>query len=153
VTIVEFSDFECPYCKEVQTMIKEVLTSYPDQIKLVYKHFPLTIHDNAQKAAEASQCAKDQGQFWEMHDLIFEDQSKVAVVDLKNSAKKLKLNITDFNECLDSGKYTQKVSDDLETGLSYGINGTPAFFINNQFLSEVRSIDDFKNIIDSELSK
>ncbi|MCK5490902.1 MAG: thioredoxin domain-containing protein [Candidatus Pacebacteria bacterium] len=155
VTIVKFSDFECSYCKEVENVLDEVLGGYPEQVKLVYKHFPLppSEHANAQKAAEASECAKDQGKFWEMHDLMFADQSKLTVLDLKNISKTLKLNVTEFNECLDSDKYAQKIYDDIDTGLNYGVRGTPAFFINEQFLSGVISIEELKNIIDNELTK
>ncbi|MCK5413632.1 MAG: DsbA family protein [Candidatus Pacebacteria bacterium] len=155
VIIIEFSDFECPYCNEAKNVLDEVLKSYPEQVRLVYKHFPLPPpeHENAQKAAEASQCANDQGKFWEMHDLMFEDQNKLTVSDLRNTAKKLELNIAEFNECLDSDKYAQKVYDDLDIGLNYGVRGAPAFFVNDQFLSGIMSIDEFKNVIDNELSK
>ncbi|MCK4918816.1 MAG: DsbA family protein [Candidatus Pacebacteria bacterium] len=155
VTIIEFSDFECSYCKEAKNVLDEVLESYPEQVKLVYKHFPLppSEHENAQKAAEASECANDQEKFWEMYNLMFEDQSKLTIPDLKNNAKVLKLDVAEFNECLDSDKYAQKVYDDLDIGLNYGVRGAPAFFVNDQFLSGILSIEEFKNVIDNELSK
>ena len=155
VTIVKFNDFECLYCKEAKNVLDEVLESYPEQVKLVYKNFPLPPpeHENAQKAAEASECANDQGKFWEMYNLMFEDQSKLAITDLKDIAKTLNLDTVEFNQCLDSDKYAQKVFDDLDIGLAYGVRETPAFFVNDQFLSGTISIEELRNVIDNELAR
>ncbi|MDF1498339.1 MAG: thioredoxin domain-containing protein [Patescibacteria group bacterium] len=153
VTIIEFSDFECPFCKKGKENIDEVLKIYGDEVKLVFKHFPLPSHSNAQKAAEASECANEQGKFWEMHDAMFEDQSKLAVSDLKQTAQKIGLVTKEFNNCLDSGKYEGKVKSDMGIGSEYGVGGTPAFFIGEDFLSGAQSPEKFQIIIDKQLER
>lgn len=153
VTIIEFSDFQCPYCQKAKETIDEIMKEYADKVRLVFKHFPLQFHENAQKAAEAAECANDQGKFWEMHDYMFANQNKLGIADLKKAAKNLGLNTSDFDGCLDSGKYEGKVKKDIEVGASFGVGGTPAFFINDQFLSGAAPIEDFKKIIDEELAK
>ena len=153
VTIVEFSDFECSFCFVAKETIKQVLDEYGDDVRVVYKHFPLPTNKNAKKAAEASQCANDQGKFWEMHDAMFEDQSKLSIPDLKQTAKNIGLDANDFNDCLDSGKYDQKVQDDIDLGYELGISGTPAFFIESEFLSGAQPIEEFEKIIDKKLNK
>lgn len=153
VTIIEFSDFQCPYCQKAEETVKEVLQNYGDKIRLVYKHFPIQGHKNAEKAAEAAECAKDQGKFWEMHDLMFENQSKLEIADLKKYALDLNLNSSEFDNCLDSGKYTGKVQNDMDVGISYGVSGTPAFFINGQFLNGAQPVEKFREIIDAELAR
>lgn len=153
VTIIEFSDFQCPYCQKAKETVDEIMKEYGDKVRLVFKNFPLQFHNNAQKAAEAAECANDQGKFWEMHDYMFANQDKLAVTDLKKAAKNLGLNASDFDSCLDSGKYEGKIKSDIATGTSFGISGTPAFFINDQFLNGAVPIEDFKKIIDEELAK
>lgn len=153
VTIIEFSDFQCPYCQKAKETVDEIMKEYADKVRLVFKHFPLQFHSNAQKAAEAAECANDQGKFWEMHDYMFANQDKLGVADLKKIAKNLGLNASDFDGCLDSGKYESKIKKDIETGTSFGVGGTPAFFINDQFLSGAVPIENFKKIIDAELAK
>lgn len=153
VTIIEFSDFQCPYCKIAEETISKVVENYKDKIRLVYKHFPIQGHKNAEKAAEAAECAKDQEKFWEMHDLMFENQSKLEIADLKKYALDLNLNSSEFDNCLDSGKYTGKVQNDMDAGISYGVSGTPAFFINGQFLNGAQPVEKFREIIDAELAR
>lgn len=153
VTIIEFSDFQCPYCKVAKGTVDELLKEYTDKIRLVFKHFPLQFHENAQKAAEAAECANDQGKFWEMYDYMFDNQDKLGTADLKKTTKNLGLNTSDFDGCLDSGKYEGKVKKDIEIGASFGVGGTPAFFINDQFLNGAQPIENFKKIIDAELAK
>ena len=130
VTVVEFSDFQCPYCSKALPMLKAAMDKYPNQAKLYYKHYPLSFHQYAQKAAEAAECAKDQGKFWEMHDAMFADQSKLAVADLKATAATLGLDATKFNTCLDSGTKASAVSKDAQDGSQLGVSGTPTFYIN-----------------------
>ncbi|MBW6440618.1 DsbA family protein [Patescibacteria group bacterium] len=152
ITIVEFSDFECPFCSGAKETVQQVLDKYGEDVRIVFKHFPLPIHDNAKKAAEASECANDQGKFWEMHDAMFEDQNKLLIPDLKKTAKNLDLDVDEFSDCLDSGKYEEKVQSDIEIGLAYGISGTPAFFINNEFLSGAQPFEEFENIIEKKIN-
>lgn len=156
VTMVEFSDFQCPYCGRYSSetfpkIDKEYIQT--GKVRYVFHHYPLPFHQNAQKAAEATECAADQGKFWEMHDRLFVDQEKLAVADLKQYATTLNLRTSDFNACLDSGKYQNKVQDDLKLGQSVGVNGTPAFFINGRLVSGAQPFESFKQIIEEELGK
>ncbi len=150
ITLVEFSDFECPFSEKNYPTMNKIFENYNGKVRLVYKHFPLSFHQNAQKAAEASECADEQGKFWEYHDKIFENQSSgLSVEKFKQWAANLDLNTKKFNDCLDSGKYTQKVQDDFQEGQQKEVNGTPATFINGQLISGALPYDSFKQIIDS----
>lgn len=154
VTIVEFSEFQCPYCKRGKETVSEILEIYGDQVRLAFKHFPLTsIHSEAQKAAEATECAGDQGKFWEMHDWMFDNQQELAVDGLKTAATILGMNSSEFNSCLDSGKYEGKVNNDAEEAKGLGLSGAPAFFINDQLISGAQPIEKFREVIDTELAK
>lgn len=131
VTLVEFSDFQCPYCQAAAPTIKQVEQKFGDKVQIVYRQFPLTsIHPFAFKAAEASLCANEQGKFWQMHDQMFQDQKKLSVSDLKATARQLGLDGKKFDNCLDSGRYVEQVQNDQKEGQRIGINGTPAMFIN-----------------------
>jgi protein-disulfide isomerase len=152
VTIVEFSDFECPYCGGLYPTLKNIEKTYQDNLRIVYRQFPLvSIHPHAQKAAEAALCANDQGQFWQLHDAMFTDQSNLEVADLKAKAAKLMLNTATFNACLDSSKYAPVVKNEILEGAKVGVNGTPSLFINGRFLSGDQPYDDIAKIIDDEL--
>lgn len=152
VTIIEFSDFECPFCSRVLPTLQEVLSTYGDQVRLVFRQFPLnSIHPKAQKAAEASLCAHEQGKFWEMHDVLFADQRKLDIADLKAKASALGLDQGKFDSCLDSGKYANQVARDLADGAAAGVTGTPAMFINGRFLSGAVPFADVARVIDDEL--
>jgi len=154
VTIVEFSDFECPYCGAFFPTLKEVEKNYKDKVRVVYRQFPLTqIHPNAQKAAEASLCANEQNQFWQMHDAMFGDQAALGVEALKQKAAKLSLNTTTFNACLDGNKYAAAVRADIADGVKVGVNGTPAFFINGRFYSGNQPYDEVQKVIEDELQR
>ncbi|MBE4748716.1 thioredoxin domain-containing protein [Corallococcus sp. ZKHCc1 1396] len=152
VTIVEFSDFECPFCSRANAAVDQVTKTYGDKVRVVFRQFPLEFHKQAQKAAEASLCANDQGKFWEMHDQLFANQKALGVEDLKKHATELKLDTAKFNACLDSGEKAAQVKADLADGSKVGVNGTPAFFINGIMLSGAQPFDEFKSIIDAELS-
>lgn len=153
VTIVEFSDFECPYCSRMAKTIKKVASDYSESVKLVFRQFPLTrIHSNAQKAAEAALCAADQGKFWEMHDLMFEDQKKLKVEDLKEKAVSLGLRKEEFDQCLDSSKHAEVVSSDLYDGVRAGVSGTPTMFVNGRPLSGQVPYERLTQIIEEELA-
>lgn len=152
VTIVEFSDFECPYCQAMLGTIKNVQETYGEKIRLVYRQFPLnSIHPNAQKAAEASLCASEQGRFWEMHDLMFEDQSGLSVEALTKKAESLDLDGPAFETCLTSNKYAEQVKQDVMDGTVVGVTGTPAVFVNGRPLIGNIPYDQLAEIIDDEL--
>lgn len=153
VTIVEFSDFQCPYCSRVVPSMNKVHEKYGDKVQVVFRHFPLQFHAEAQKAAEASLCAHDQGKFWEMHDLMFEEQSSLQVADLKDKAKRLELEEAAFGECLDSGKYFEAVQEDMRAGVLAGVSGTPAMFINGRFVSGAQPYENIAEVIDEELAR
>jgi len=154
VTIVEFSDFECPYCSRVIPTLEQVLETYGDRVRLVFRQFPLNnIHPNAQKAAEASLCANDQGKFWEMHDLMFKEQKSLELEQLKEKAARLELDVEAFNECIDSSQYAEAVMSDLEAGSQVGVSGTPALFINGRFLSGAQPFEQLAAVIDAELAR
>ncbi|MFH0804617.1 MAG: DsbA family protein, partial [Patescibacteria group bacterium] len=124
------------------------------KVRLVYKHFPLSFHPNSQKAAEASECASEQGKFWEYHDKLFDNQPSGFSVDkFKQWAKDLNLDTAKFNGCLDSGTYAKKVQADEQEGQQKGVNGTPATFINGQLVSGALPYDTFTQAIDASLSK
>ena len=152
VTIVEFSDFQCPFCSRVIPTLKQIEESYGDKVRLVFRQFPLhRLHPQAQKAAEASLCADDQGKFWEMHDAMFADQRGLAVDSLKAKAAELELDTATFDECLDSGKYAERIETDLAEGAAVGVTGTPAMFINGRFLSGAVPYEQIAAVIDQEL--
>jgi protein-disulfide isomerase len=153
ITIVEFSDFECPYCVRAEPTVKQLLEAYPGKIKLVYRDFPLPMHPNAPKAAEAAHCAGDQGKYWEMHEKLFANAQKLQVADLKGYAKDLKLDPAKFDKCLDSGDKASLVEKNKKAGEDAGVSGTPAFFINGRSISGAQPLDAFKKIVDEELKK
>jgi protein-disulfide isomerase/autonomous glycyl radical cofactor GrcA len=153
VTIVEFSDFQCPYCGAAFGTVEQLMQQYAGKVKLVFRQFPLPMHPQAEKAAEASLCAADQNKFWEMHDLLFKNQKKLEVPDLKTWAASAGVgDPAKFAQCLDSGEKKKLVESDMEAGQAAGVNGTPAFFINGVFLNGAMPIEEFKKLIDPELA-
>jgi protein-disulfide isomerase len=154
VTIVEFSDFECPYCGGLFPTLQQVEKNYAKQIRIVYRQFPLAnIHPHAQKAAEASLCANEQKKFWEFHDSMFSNQRELSIADLKQRAADLKMDTQAFNQCLDSGRYAAAIQADIQEGARNGVNGTPALFINGRFLSGNQPYSEIKELIDDELQR
>jgi protein-disulfide isomerase len=156
VTIIEFSDFECPFCKRFKDQtFPSIEQNYIDtgKVRIVFRHYPLPFHQNAQKAHEASICAHDQGKFWEYHDALFANQADLSVPALKQYATNLGLNTATFNNCLDSGKYAQAVQDDLVAGSAAGVSGTPSFFVNGQLVVGAQPYSAFQQAIEAALAE
>jgi protein-disulfide isomerase len=153
VTIVEFSDFQCPYCSKARKTVDEVMAKYDGKVRLVFRDFPLDFHDKAQKASEAGQCANDQGKFWAMHDWMFDNQQSLDVEALKGAAKTIGLDSAKFDECLTSGKHAEVVKKNLKAGQEAGVRGTPAFFINGSFLNGAQPLEKFVAEIDRALAE
>ena len=151
VEVVEFSDFQCPYCQRAAPTVAQVLSTYGDRIHLVYRHYPLPNHPNARPAAEAAACAGEQDKFWPYYDKLFANQSRLNTADLKQHAADLAVDTAKFNNCVDSHKYKSIVEADIQAGQDVGVDGTPAFFINGRMLSGAQPFDAFKRIIDEEL--
>jgi protein-disulfide isomerase len=152
VEIIEFSDFQCPYCLAAHPTVKRVLDTYGDRIHFVYRNFPLPNHPNARPAAEAALCANEQGQFWPYHDRLFSNPGKLSDADLKQGAAELRLDTAKFNACVDSHKYKDAVDTDIKAGQDAGVAGTPAFFINGREVSGAQPFEAFKRIVDEELA-
>jgi protein-disulfide isomerase len=154
VTIVEFSDYQCPFCKRAEPTVQEVVKRYPQQVRVVFRHFPLdSIHPLARPAAEAAACAEEQGKFWEYHALLFDKSPELDPATLKKLAGDSKLDVAAFDACVASGKHKQRVEKDAEAGRAANVSGTPAFFVNGIPLSGARSLDDFVKLIEKELAK
>ena len=153
VTIVEFSDFECPYCSRAEETVSEVMRVYGDKVRLVFRDLPLPHHQNAPKAAEAAHCAGEQDKYWEMHAKLFANQRALEVPSLKGYAKDLKLDQARFDKCLDSGATAALVEANRKAGNEAGVNGTPAFFVNGVLISGAQPFDAFKEVIDAELAQ
>jgi len=158
ITIVEFSDFQCPYCSRFHAQtLQPLLDEYGDKIRFVYRDFPLTsIHPDAMKAAEASECADEQGVFWELHDAMFQNQpiTGVGLAAITTMGGTIDgLDVDKLNECIASGKYAEEVQKDMTDATTYGVTGTPTFFINGYRLVGAQPLQSFTAIIEQELAK
>jgi predicted DsbA family dithiol-disulfide isomerase len=155
VTLVEFSDFQCPYCQSYVSRLKTVKENYADRVRIVYRQYPIpSLHANAIKAAEASLCAQEQGKFWEMHDLMFQEQNRLTVAELKEKAARLKMNKSKFDSCLDTGRFTEQVQEDMKEGSRFGVTGTPAIFLNGVLVDGgAVSYETLAKAIDKELAR
>jgi protein-disulfide isomerase len=154
ITIVEFSDFQCPFCRSVAPTLKRVRETYGDTVRIVWKDYPLTqIHPEAFKAGEAAHCAGEQGKFWEYHDRLFGNQQALQVTDLKKYAADLGLDAAKFNACVDASKYGERVRAGVEQGTKLGVNSTPTIYINGRLLSGAQPYETFVAVIDEELSR
>lgn len=151
VLLIEFADYQCPYCQGVEPTLQKLQAQYGDKLKFSYKSFPLPSHPYAQKAAEAARCAGTQGKYWEYHDALYKS-TKLDVPDLKEQAKPLGLNSEKFNHCLDSGAQAAAVAKDLAEGEALGVTGTPSFFVNGHFVSGAVNPDVLRDLINQELS-
>jgi protein-disulfide isomerase len=153
VTIVEFSDFSCPFCRKAESTISEVLAKYPGQVKLGYRDFPLTtLHPQAELAAEASRCAGEQGKYWEYHDLLFARPDKQTSDVLLDDVRTLKLDDQKFEACLNGDRYKAQVQQDIQMGDRAGVVSTPGFFINGTFVSGAQPAATFEKVIDEKLA-
>jgi protein-disulfide isomerase len=154
VTIVEFGDFQCPYCKQAEASLGAILAQYPRQVRLVFRNLPLDqLHPNAEIAAKAAVCADRQGNFWPMHDAMYADQSQLGVEGLNGTAKRLHLDADRFSACLADASSAAAVAADTKAADDLGISGTPFFFINGQPIDGSVPVEQFQQVIDSELRR
>jgi protein-disulfide isomerase len=149
VTIVEFSDFECPFCRRAEATVRQLLERYPDQVRLVYRHFPLEMHPDALPAAEAAACAADQGKFWEFHDKLLSGPLDAA--SRERYASEVGLDMERYKACVAKRQFKDAVAADQKAGEAAGVSGTPAFFVNGVPLSGARPLEEFVKVIDGEL--
>ena len=154
VTLVEFSDFHCPFCKRAQGTVKQILDKYPGKVRHAFRDFPVDgLHPQARQAAEAARCAKDQGKFWEYHDVLFAGPPSAAPADLRRYAEQTGLDVPKFEQCASAGTHRAAVQQDYEEGAKLGINGTPAFFINGRLVTGAQPLEAFVRVIEEELSR
>jgi protein-disulfide isomerase len=160
IYLVEYSDFQCPYCQSHHNTLAQVMKDYGSKVALVYRHYPLSFHQNADIAANASECASEQGKFWQYHDVLFTkgqgDGTGLGQADLEQYAKNLGLNFSKFQSCLASKKYSTRISNDITVGNSLGVQGTPATFIvdkdgNGELISGAVPYETFKAAIEAKL--
>jgi protein-disulfide isomerase len=155
VTIIEYSDFQCPFCSRGAETVTQIKQKYGNKVKIAFKHFPLPMHQDAKPAAEASMCVNEQGsdKFWKFHDIAFKNQEKLDKASLEKYAKDSGADVKKYNDCLNSKKYTSFVQKDMEQGEKIGVRSTPTFFVNGQMISGAVPIETFSETIDDELSK
>jgi len=151
-TLVEFSDFECPACGAVHPIIKQVIEQYKGDLKFVYRHYPLDQHKNARLAASAAEAAGAQGKFWEMHDLLFKNQTNLSQDAINGLAIELKLDMDKFTKEMTEGTYNQKIQKDVDEGTSLGINSTPTFFLNGKKL-DLFNFADLKTKVETAINE
>jgi protein-disulfide isomerase len=154
VTIVEFGDFQCPFCAQIQSVLKSVQQKYPNDVRVVFRHFPLEeIHPNARVSAMAGICSARQGKFWEMHDTMYGDQTALSMGGLLDSVRRLGLDSEQFKACMTDPVASALIDSDTKAGLALGVTGTPAFFINGRPLSGVQPEEKFDALIRDELAR
>ena len=153
VTIVEFSDFQCPFCRAAENSLTQVRQKYGDQVRLVYMDFPLGFHPHAMDAARAARCAADQDKFWQFHDALFLDQKKLDPDNLQQTAAKLGLDRAKFNACFTNDKHNAGIRQDMAEGNSLGVTGTPTFFINGRELVGAQPAPKFNDVINEEIAR
>ncbi len=151
VTIVEYADYECPYCQQAEPTLRRLLAEYDGKIAFRYKDVPLPMHTHAEKASEAAHCASDQGKFWEFHDLLYTTR-QLDLSQLKAHASQLKLDSGAFDKCLDSGEKAAEVKSQLGEGQALGLEGTPSFFVNGRFVRGNLSDAEWRRIVDEEIA-
>lgn len=151
VTIIDFSDYQCPFCGQARKTLKKIFDTYGNSVRFVFKDFPMSFHRDAQKAHEAAHCAGDQDKYWSMYELLFANQNTLKLNNLKHFAKELELDMEKFNKCLEEGTYSKRVVKNIEQGRRFGVKKAPTFFINGIMLSGAVPFSNFKEIIDNEL--
>ncbi len=151
ITIVQFSDYECPFCKRAEVSVNKVMDTYGDRVRLAYRDYPLDFHANARPAAEAAHCADAQGKFWQYHEKLMASDS-LSTDTLKSVAGAVGLDRAKFDACIDNGQHKDAIAADIAAAEKAGVNGTPAFFINGRMLDGAQPFDAFKAIIDEELA-
>lgn len=150
VTVIEYADYECPYCQQTQPALDKLEAEYKGKLAFVFKDTPLPMHSHAEKAAEAAHCAGVQGKYWEYHDLLFKER-QLEVPQLKEAALELKLDAQAFDQCLDSNAQAGVVRTQLNEASRLGLQGTPSFFINGRFFSGAMSYDKLHEVIEQEI--
>lgn len=153
ITVIEFTEYQCPFCKRARPTIQKILDTYKDQVHYVLRDFPLSFHKQAKGAANAAQCAGDQGKYWEYSDELWKTQGKHTEETLNKIATDIKLNMDKFKKCTSSKKYYAEIDKDQNDGIAAGVTGTPAYFINGLFLSGAQPFQSFKKLIDEELAR
>jgi protein-disulfide isomerase len=153
VTIVEISEFQCPFCKRVGPTLKQIEEKYGDDVRFVFKHNPLGFHQRAKPAAKAAECAREQGKFWELHDKMFENQRQLGDAEIEGYAGEVGLDVAQWKGCYTSAKYEDRITADQRQATTLGARGTPAFFVNGRFLSGAQPFASFQALIDEELKK
>jgi protein-disulfide isomerase len=150
--MVEYADYECPYCQQIQPALEKLQQEYKDKLVFAFKDMPLPMHTHAEKAAEASRCAEAQGKYWEFHDMLFAKKD-LEVPALKQNARDLKLDGSAFDKCLDSGEQSEGIRGVVNEANALGLPGTPAFFINGRYFSGSPSYESLRKVVDEELAK
>ena len=153
VTIVEVSDFQCPYCGRVVPTIKALEEKYGKDLRVTFKHNPLPFHPNALPAANAAECAREQGKFWQMHDKLFENQQQLSPENYEKWAGEVGLDLNRWKKCFADTKFKSHIEEDQKMGMQLGARGTPAFFVNGRFLSGAQPQPAFEALIDEEMKK
>lgn len=153
VTIVEFADFQCPYCARVQPTLDQIRQVYGDDVRLVFKHMPLRFHERAVPAALAAECASEQGRFWQMHDLLFQNQPAFSDGQLRGYAERLDLDLGRFDACTTSAAAAERVESDASLARELRVPGTPAFFVNGRLIDGAVPFEDFAPVIDEALER
>ena len=152
VTIVEYSDFQCPYCARVTPALDQIAKAYPDKVRIVFRDFPLPMHPEAQPAAEAAKCAQEQGQFWAYHDKLFASQAQLGGESYKKFAAELGLDAQKFATCYDEGRYRDDIMVSARSGQQNGVSGTPAFFVNGRFFNGALPFERLQAVVEEELA-
>ena len=153
ITLVEYGDYQCPYCGEAYPIVRQVQHELGSRLRFVFRNFPLrNAHPFAEGAAEAAEAAGAQGRFWEMHDTLYENQRALGADDLVGYAEAIGLDVERFADDLEAGTYGPRVREDFRSGVRSGVNGTPTFFVNGRLLSGAQPLDEFKSLVDAELT-
>ena len=153
ITIIQFAEYQCPYCGKAGESVEQVMKEYEGKVKMVFRDFPLSFHDRAIPAAVAANCAGEQGKYWEMHDQMMANQRALSEDDIKGYATNIGLDLSKLETCRADPKHVAEVQKDMEDGSAAGVSGTPAFFINGIMLSGALPFERFKEVIDRELSE